>query len=122
MKTMMMKKISRMKTNLEMIIFELLEAGEDMVDGAQTCGHDEAVEAWEETSKRARKAINSDAVKAKIEEGIKATKIAAEERRKKKEAKFLKDQRSEDTKILASFGLGLSGDGKILGLNVEEQK
>lgn len=99
---------------LHNIIIELLDAGEGMTDAAETCGHDEALEDWQSVSKKAIKAFpNYKERKAEIDAQIAKKR---KELHEKKEKDFIKEQRTEDAKILAEFGLGLSADGKVVGL------
>jgi hypothetical protein len=54
--------------DLKIIIAKLLIAGDNLTDGASTCGHDEEVESWEKIAKKARKEIGSDFLEAYQEE------------------------------------------------------
>jgi hypothetical protein len=54
--------------DLKIIIAKLLIAGDNLTDGASTCGHDVEVEYWEKIAKKARKEIGSDFIDSYQEE------------------------------------------------------
>ena len=85
-----------------------------MTDAAETCGHDDCIDDWNAAVKKAMKVFpNYEERKKEINEKLHQKR---EELHKKKEAAYLEKQRKEDADLLASFGLGLSADGKIEGL------
>ena len=50
--------------DLKSIIMKLLIAGDNLTDGASTCGHDEEVECWNSIAKKARKELGPDFIKS----------------------------------------------------------
>lgn len=75
------------------LIFRLIEAGEDLTDAAETCGHDEALEDWKKIVKKVKKKLNlqPEALK-KIRTDWEAKKKAIH---KKKEDAYLANQARE---------------------------
>jgi hypothetical protein len=84
---------------LSKIIISLIEAGNNLVDGASKCGHDEEVEAWETARKTAVQTFSSkELLKFKTE-----MKIAEEEKIRKAEEAFLEKRKLSDLKTLSEF-------------------
>ena len=89
---------------LRQMIYALMQAGEDMTDAAQTCGHDEALDEWNKATKKAKKLIdyNKNVKEFEIEEQRKE-----KERHDKKEKAYMSKREKElleDAEILKSYG------------------
>lgn len=96
---------------LSRIILRLVEAGNDLVDGASKCGHDEEVEAWEKARKAAAKTFSpEELLQIKAEK-----KLDDEKKMRKAEEAFLKERRLSDRKTIEEFGLS-DDEWKLLGL------
>ena len=53
-----LKQTTNMSPEITELIFRLIEAGEDLTDAAETCGHDEALEDWNKIVKKVKKKLN----------------------------------------------------------------
>jgi hypothetical protein len=103
------QKLQEKISKLEAIILELIDNGSDMEDAAETCGHDDALEDWQKTVKRAEKAIDYSKRK---EEYVVARKLRWEEAKMKEEqkarAKWEKENakyKEEDEALMRELGI-----------------
>jgi len=75
------------------LIFKLIEAGEDLTDAAETCGHDEALEDWNRIVKKVKKKLN---LQPEVLKQMRAEAAAKKEAiYKKKEEAYLANQARE---------------------------
>jgi hypothetical protein len=94
-----------MKNEKELIdiIIDLIDNGDGLVDGAETCGHDEEIKDWNRSVKKATKFLG-EAYSLRKKELNDIKKQARAEREAKAEKKYLEKQQKEDAKILDQFG------------------
>jgi len=85
------------------IIIELINSGDNLIDAAETCGHDEEVRDWNRSMKKAIKFVgDSYSIRKKELDIIRKEAIVAREAAKEK--KYLEKQRKEEAKVLEQFG------------------
>ena len=86
-----------MSPEITELIFRLIEAGEDLTDAAETCGHDEALEDWKKIVKKVKKKLNlQPEVLKQMRDEVAAKKEAIH---KKKEESYLANQARESEDI-----------------------
>ena len=99
-----------MTPELQKLIFQLIDAGEDLTDAAETCGHDEALADWERIVKKAKKTIGYDGIARTANAELQS---ARHEKQKKKDEAADKKRRAEEAATMAEFGC-FTPDGKLI--------
>jgi len=87
-------------------LIKLILAGEDLVDGAETCGHDDSVDEWIKSVasiKKKYKITDSDISKYRAGEDAKENK--KELKKKENLLKQMEDKRLKDADFLKEFGI-----------------
>lgn len=88
-----LKQTTNMSPEITELIFRLIEAGEDLTDAAETCGHDEALEDWNKIVKKVKKKLN---LQPEVLKQMRAEAASKKEAiHKKKEETYLANQARE---------------------------
>lgn len=87
-------------------LIKLILAGEDLVDGAETCGHDDSVEEWNAAVKSISKKFNitKEDINA-VELKLQADADRVENQKNKKLLLELEEKKKRDVEILKEFGI-----------------
>lgn len=103
------QKLQEKITKLEAMINKLIDNGENMEDAAETCGHDEVLEDWQKTVKKAKKLIDyanrKEEYQKERRERWEAVRKREEEKARAKWEKENAKYREEDEALMKELGI-----------------